>query len=106
MKRALRRIGFLSKLTNIVKSIMRERLNKVILSFGLSGAYEVMNGIDQGDAISLLLWRIFYDLLIKEIQESSNGFHLSGEWRMDIGQNIIRKEEVVILALVYMDDTT
>src|SRR4051812_38552532 len=95
MEKALERIRSPSKLTKIVKSMMRGRLNKVILSFSLSEAYEVMDGIDQGDAISPLLWRIFYDPLIKEIQEST-----------DIGQNIIRKEEVVIPALVYMDDTT
>src|SRR4051812_26283262 len=52
MEKALVRIGTPPKLTRIVGSMIRGRLNRVILSFSLSGEYKVMDGIDQGDAIS------------------------------------------------------
>ncbi|KAG9290411.1 hypothetical protein G9A89_007142 [Geosiphon pyriformis] len=53
-----------------------DRVNRVMTDFGLSDNYVVHDGLDQGEVFSLLLWRIFYDLLLCEVKQHE---HLFGD---------------------------
>ena len=66
------------------------------------------DGIDQGETISPLLWRIFYDPLLCEIQNNIQlGYSMNCEWK----SNLNKEENTQYLtvrqaAIAYMDDIT
>ena len=58
---------------------------RVITAFGLTNSFSATDGIDQGDSISPLIWRIFYDLLLMALQQDhTRGYHMSVQWPSDI----------------------
>ncbi|KAG9292091.1 hypothetical protein G9A89_017991 [Geosiphon pyriformis] len=98
----------------VIGSIIEDVLKKnrelwlVITDFGLSDSYKVLNGLDQGEVFSLLLWRIFYDPLLCEIKSQE---HLC-EYRID--SKFVAKSDKVesqteitsfFAAKVFMNDT-
>ncbi|KAG9287726.1 hypothetical protein G9A89_004129 [Geosiphon pyriformis] len=48
-------------------NIYNNCFNRVMTDFGLSNEYKVLDGLDQSEVFSPLLWRIFYDLLLCEV---------------------------------------
>src|SRR3954470_5870485 len=82
----------------------------VITAYGLSLTITGQDGIDQGDGISSLLWRIFYDPLLVALQTRTDGYtrgyHISVQWPSDVSkpQTWLNHSESVSV-LVYMDDT-
>ncbi len=51
----------------------------------LSPQFTAEDGIDQGDTISPLLWRIFYDPLLSALQKnSSRGYKMKVNWPLNI----------------------
>ncbi|GBC52870.2 RNA-directed DNA polymerase from mobile element jockey-like [Rhizophagus irregularis DAOM 181602=DAOM 197198] len=59
LKLALERLHFPTKITTLLISLFSDRKNNVILPFGLSADYDVIQGIDQGEVISPILWIIY-----------------------------------------------
>ncbi|KAG9286810.1 hypothetical protein G9A89_012360 [Geosiphon pyriformis] len=47
-------------------------VNRVMTDFGLMDRYEVHDGLDQGEVFLPLLWRIFYDPLLYEVDSSQS----------------------------------
>ena len=70
LKLALERIQIPFQLCNIIINLLTNRTNRVITNLGLTKSYDVNNGIDQGETITPLLWRIYYDPLINKISTS------------------------------------
>ena len=103
--KALQRVKVSAKITQIIQSLLTVRKNTVITVFGPTSEYIVQDGIDQGDTISPLLWRIFYDPLLSYIDNKYEGYTLSATTCADIreGEHMIQ-EEVKITA--FMDDIT
>ena len=61
---------------------------KVITKYGLSDELQAMDGIDQGEVISPLIWRIFYDpLLCRIMDDKSLGYTMSVSWPTDLHGN-------------------
>ena len=58
--------------------------NKIITNFGLTQSYNVKNRIDQGEMITPLLWRIYYDPLITQIAKTYKGYNLEVSWTTDL----------------------
>ena len=73
-KLALQRIQFPVPLINILSNLLLDRTNKVITNFGLTNSYQVQNGIDQEETITLLFWRIYYDPLISKISKEVESY--------------------------------
>jgi hypothetical protein len=74
---------------------------------GLTEPIKAEDGIDQGETISPLLWRIFYDPLLCKIQEDPRlGYKMKCTWR----PNLQTSEETTIqlrkATIAFMDDTT
>ncbi|GBC23530.2 RNA-directed DNA polymerase from mobile element jockey-like [Rhizophagus irregularis DAOM 181602=DAOM 197198] len=58
---------------------------RVATAYGLSDGFTGYDGIDQGDALSPLLWRIFYDPLLVRIQQTKDSiYEMKVNWPNDI----------------------
>ena len=66
--------NFYQKIINIILDLFKNRKLHVIISNGSSPTIIAGDGIDQGETISLLLWRIFYDPLLEQINNSTRGY--------------------------------
>jgi ribonuclease HI len=104
-KLSLQRIQFPTPLINILTNLLFDRNNKVITNFGLTQSYQVQNGIDQGETITPLFWRIYYDPLISKISSSIKGYQMTTTWSENIRQNKLNKLQASTSVLAYMDDT-
>src|SRR6266496_3970554 len=104
---SLQRIGLPDTFNRWILDLFRGRHMRVITMFGLTDSFSAADGIDQGDSISPLIWRIFYNPLLVALQQDRNrGYHMSVEWPLDIQQpNGWKTLEATIPALAFMDDT-
>jgi hypothetical protein len=101
---ALTRIGISKPLSDIILNLNIERTNQVITKVGLTRPYVAEIGIDQGDSLSPLMWRIYYDPLITKINQMKNGYQIRNSFEKPGGDKIINQVHVNTIA--YMDDTT
>ncbi|GBC36358.2 ribonuclease HI, putative [Rhizophagus irregularis DAOM 181602=DAOM 197198] len=86
---ALRKLDIPEKFILWITELFKNRQMSVITAFGPSPTFIGGDGIDQGDAISPLLWRIFYDLLLIAIQQECN-----------------QQQGLRVPVIAYMDDTS
>ncbi|EXX74037.1 hypothetical protein RirG_054790 [Rhizophagus irregularis DAOM 197198w] len=86
---ALRRLDIPEKFILWITGLFKNRQMSVITAFGPSPTFIRGDGIDQGDAISPLLWRIFYDSLLVAIQQACN-----------------QQQGLRVPVIAYMDDTS
>src|ERR1051325_4370347 len=70
LRRALQRIKIPEPAINFILDLFDQRNIKIITAHGLSAGFTAQDGIDQGEVISPLLWRIFYDPLLCNIQKN------------------------------------
>ncbi|EXX56414.1 hypothetical protein RirG_216500 [Rhizophagus irregularis DAOM 197198w] len=79
-------------------------------SIGPSPTFIGGDGIDQGDAISPLLWRIFYDPLLVAIQQACNqqqGYEMVNTWPSDIqDRSTWQQYRLRVPVIAYMNDTS
>jgi len=68
---ALQRIDLPASLVKWIINLFKNREMQIITDYGLSPLFSASDGIDQGDALSPLLWRIFYDPLLVAIQSTA-----------------------------------
>ena len=61
--RAMRRIKLPEGFIKIIQNSLIDRTNRVITDLGMTEEYKMLNGIDQGEIMSPLLWIIYYDPL-------------------------------------------
>src|SRR6185295_12250285 len=101
LQKAMKRIKILSQIITILNNILEERSNKVITFYGLTNSYKVHDGIDQGDAISPLLWRIYYDPLLDAIKKSDLSYTMSANCYKNVGSTVISQIQQRIYATVY-----
>ncbi|RHZ87192.1 hypothetical protein Glove_40g164 [Diversispora epigaea] len=76
LQKAMERIKFPTQIISILNDILENGNNKVTF-YGLSDPYKVHDGISQGDAISPLLWRIYYDPLLDAVKRSYLGYNMT-----------------------------
>src|SRR5690242_18574381 len=93
------------QLIDILTNLLTNRHNRVISNLGLTDTYQVQNGIDQGETITPLFWRIYYDPLIHKIASRFSGYTLSTKWQTDLHSQTNHHLQTSISVLVYMDDT-
>ncbi|EXX61848.1 hypothetical protein RirG_167320 [Rhizophagus irregularis DAOM 197198w] len=89
LKRAMLRIDIPASLVEWIIVLFKHRHLKVATAYGLSDGFTGNDGIDQGDALSPLLWRIFYDPLLIRIQQiKDSGYEMKVTWLNDINDPI------------------
>src|ERR1043165_2815158 len=66
---ALRRVKIPQKTRKYIINLFCKQQLKIITAYGLTEEITAGDGIDQGEVISPLIWRLFYDPLLEKIQE-------------------------------------
>ena len=73
----------------------------------MTTSYNVLIGIDQGEVISPLAWRIFYDPLLCAVNSTKDmGYQMITNWPTDLARNKTKKLAHQQAVLAYADDTT
>src|SRR6185295_15584318 len=105
LKLALRRVKIPEKITKYILNLFHRRQLRIITAYGLTEEITAGDGIDQGEVISPLIWRLFYDPLLERIQEDENLGYIVEQTTTEGIQcnNITRYRQA---AIAYADDTT
>ena len=107
LEKALKRIKLLESMISFILSLYKKRRIKVITSFGLTNEFEAEDGLNQGEVISPLAWRIFYDLLLCAVNSTKDtGYQIITNWLTDLARNKTKKLAHQQAVLAYTDDTT
>src|SRR6185369_384714 len=107
LHKALARIKIPKKTISLLLSLFQERKFQVITDNGLTDPIIAGDSIDQGETISPLLWRIFYDPLLCKIQDNKKlGYIMQCTWQPNMTSQESNKLEFRSAAIAYMDDTT
>jgi hypothetical protein len=107
LRKALSRICLPNKAIDLIISLFQDREFKVIIDEGLTDSVIAGDGIDQGETISPLLWRIFYDPLLCKIQGNQTfGYKMRCSWKPNMLEEGEQQIENRTAAITYMDDTT
>src|ERR1700722_12304072 len=83
LRKALERIKIKKSIINLIIFTFQDRMMKVLTEYGPSDLMTAGDGIDQGDCISPLLWRIFYDPLLTRVYRSGLGYKSKVLWPKD-----------------------
>src|SRR6266540_1674636 len=86
LRKAIERIKIPTNCINFILDFFTHRKNAVITKGGISEYYDVKIGIDQGKVISPLLWCIYFDPLLCEIQVLNKGYTVNHQWMTDVSQ--------------------
>ena len=105
LMKALKRLNKPNQLVNILINLLSNWSNQIITNLGLTPSYEVQDGIDQGETITPLLWRIYYDPLISHIYNTYTGYTATTKWLTQICPNKYQTATAHTSVLAYMDDT-
>src|ERR1700733_3035518 len=104
-QKAFRRLKIPTSYINIICSLFMNRHNRVFTAVGTTDPYDVLIGIDQGEVISPLLWCIYYDPLLCEIEQRKLGYTISHSYKPNLYLDQTVTIDHTIAALDYMDDT-
>jgi len=77
LRRAMKRVKIPTSYINFILDFFTYCKNAVLTKEGLSEFYEVKIGIDQREVNSPLLWCIYFDLLLCEINDLHKGYTLT-----------------------------
>jgi hypothetical protein len=102
---AMKRLKIPNTIIQIITNLFDNRNNTVLTPFGSTESYRVEDGIDQGDTISPLLWRIFYDPLVSKLGNTNLGYSITSTQTADIRDSPQLLSQH-ISCTAYMDDTT
>src|SRR5438045_9245343 len=98
LRLALDRIKVPKQFTDLVINLFTDRYNTVITSFGPTIPYKTAIGIDQGYSLSPLLWVIYLDPLLCQLQKTARSPYL-----INNDPDVL---SVSTSTLAFMDDTT
>ena len=76
LTKAMERLKLPSSFIQLIANLFTDRENEVFTAIGTTPFYKVLTGIDQGEVMSPLLWCIYLDPLLCEIQQRDLGYHL------------------------------
>jgi hypothetical protein len=107
MEKALKRIRIPDLTTKFLLNLYNKQKIKVITDYGLTKEFEAGDGLDQGEVVSPLMWRIFYDPLLTEISKRKDlGYRMELNWPCDLKTNKAQITSWQQSVLAYADDTT
>ena len=106
LKKALYRLKLPTQFTNLIVNIFTNRTNRIFTDVGITDPYDLLVGIDQGEVISPLLWCIYYDPLLCEIQQRNLGYKVTHTYKNNIYTDETTTLESTVGDQAYMDDST
>ena len=87
LRRALQQIKVPIQTIDFVTKLFEQRQIRIITAYGLTDVITGHDGIDQGETISPLLWHIFYDPLLCQIQKGHRDYIMAP--KLSSSNNII-----------------
>ena len=106
LEKALERLKLPGKFIKFITNIFIDRKNRIFTEVGLTDEYTVLTGIDQGEVISPLLWCIYLDPLLCEIEKNELGYNLGVSYRKNIYNSDSSYDSICISDVAFMDDIT
>ena len=107
LQKVMERIRIPNKAIDLIINLFKYRVLRAITSHGLTQDIIAGDGLDQGETISPLLWRIFYDTLLNKIQEDTQlGYKMEVNWHPDLNCSQVKEMHLHTAATAFMDDTT
>lgn len=106
LEKALLRLKLPTSFIRMVTNLFLERKNKIFTEVGLTDEYKVLTGIDQGEVISPLLWCIYLDPLLCEIEKKELGYNLHVSFKKNVFCPQVTYDSTCISDVAFMDDTT
>ena len=104
---AMKRIKMPEITIAFILDLFYNRQTKVITHWGTTEAFEVNDGIEQGEVLSPLVWRIFYDPLLERIQEDHNlAYTLSVAIPYNYNLGYAKEAKWRQAVVAFADDTT
>jgi hypothetical protein len=82
--KAMKRIKFPDLIIKLIINLFENSRKSVISHYRITDFYEMLIGIDQGEVISPLLWTVYYDSLLCEINSLQMGYDMSINWKSNI----------------------
>ncbi|RHZ74336.1 hypothetical protein Glove_226g47 [Diversispora epigaea] len=98
-------IHLINNIMEDARANKKELENIVLTVHGNTDPYKVEDGLDQGDIISSLMWRIFYDPLISRIAKSGLGYIMNECWTNDLYLKTQANINLEVAVAAYVDDT-
>src|SRR6266498_2663593 len=91
----------------LILNLFTNRTNKILTCFGQTSSYKVQVGIDQGEIISPLLWVIYLDPLLSELNYSASApFSLDSSVLKSVYPRSYTERHLSFSQLTFMDDST
>ena len=100
------RIRAPENLINFIIEIFNGRKVQTITKYGVTAGFQAEDGIDQGEVISPLIWRIIYDPLLVRLESLRKGYEIKTEWLSRAENTKVIETKYQVAALAYADDTT
>jgi hypothetical protein len=105
LEMALQRVKIPRRTIKYIINLFHKRQLRIITAYGLTEEVTAGDGIDQGEVISPLIWRIFYDPLLERIQEDESlGYTVEQQIKEGMQCNNVTRYRQA--AIAYADDTT
>src|SRR5260364_44589 len=103
---ALKRLKIPANIIIFIIELFNNRNIQIITAKELTESFCAEGGIEQGEVLSPLLWRIFYDPLLTKIQKNQElGYIMEMKIPTDICRNKNWYEHTRISAMAYADNT-
>ncbi len=83
----MERVKIPNSCINFILNFFTHWKNAILTKEGLSDYYDVKIKIDQREVISPLLWCIYFDLLLYEINQLNKGYTLTHKWMSNVSQD-------------------
>jgi hypothetical protein len=106
LKKAMARLRLPFLFIDLICNLFTQRKNRVFTSVDTTSPYDVLIGIDQGEVISPLLWYIYYDPLLCEIEQLQLGYKLEHSYRQNVYIDNLTIISHTTSTLAFMDDTS
>src|SRR5437016_4531140 len=105
--KALEQLSIPHNIVRFISSLFTNRYMNILTAYGTTDIITAGDGIDQGDSISPLLWRIFYDPLLSTLTRyGSREYTIEVTWPYDpTNTNTWTKDSTYISTSAYMDNT-
>src|SRR5205085_4534429 len=107
LKLALQRIKIPVLGQSFIIDLFDKRQTRIITALGLTEAITASDGIEQGEVISPLIWRIFYDPLLTKVKKNTLlRYELEVSWQENLEEKRKKTKRVRQAVVAFADDTT
>ncbi|GBC33658.2 RNA-directed DNA polymerase from mobile element jockey-like [Rhizophagus irregularis DAOM 181602=DAOM 197198] len=106
LKLAIDRIKIPKILIQLITNLFVNSKKAIIGYNGVTPQFTSQIGIDQGEVISPLLWTIYYDPLLTEIDSLRLGYKIEHSWKTNIQVPHKKSLSAIVSSQTYMDDVT